>query len=117
MKYNKFRILIGVLTIVFFSYIQITHHADLLKLPLIKMILGFIFGNMLIEGITAFLEKRHEISLFFILVTICIFPSIFLNTHLHIMGLIPTLAIFIVFAVPISIMAMVMHHLEVKNNL
>ncbi|MFD2923155.1 hypothetical protein [Halobacillus naozhouensis] len=117
LKNILFQIIIGVITILFSSYALITHNEDILLLPFIQGILGFIIVVMLACGISAFRRKRKGLGLFFTFVTIFLFTIALLNNTMAIEGIIPILAMYIVFGVPIGIIVMLAHRVNTRNEL
>ncbi|MFC7320030.1 hypothetical protein [Halobacillus campisalis] len=110
-------IFVGVITTLFVSFALITQNDDLLLKPFIQLILGLITANVLVSGISAFHRKSKGLGLFFTFITLFMLSVIILNNTMTIEGIIPVMIIYIVFGVPIGIIAMFVHRINTRNEL
>ena len=117
LKHQLFRIIIGVITILFSSYALITHNINILLLPSVQFIFGLITATTLVSGVSAFREKRIGLGFFFIFETLFMFTVILLNNTMRIEGLTSVLVMYIVCGVPIGVLVMFAHRLETKSKL
>ncbi|MCT2534827.1 hypothetical protein NC661_04190 [Aquibacillus koreensis] len=108
---------IGVITTIFVSFALISQNDGLLLTPLIQLILGYVTAHVLISGISAFLKKRKGIGLFFTFITLFLLSVIILNNTMTISGFIPVITLYILFGVPIGIIAMIAHRINTRNEM
>ncbi|WP_430787555.1 hypothetical protein VBD025_16770 [Virgibacillus flavescens] len=114
---NSIKIAIGIITVALTGYPLLTNNQDILLLPAIQGILGFVTATMLLAGVSAFRKKRKIMALFYTIVTVYLACLILFNNSMTFKGLLPVLVIYIVGGVPIGIMAMFAYRLENKNRL
>ncbi|MDL4842354.1 hypothetical protein [Aquibacillus rhizosphaerae] len=118
MIHNKLiQILMGVITTLLLSYALISSNVEYLLLPYIQGVLGFIIVVMFIEGLSAFKQKRKGLGLFFIFLTLFMFTVIILNNTITVEGVIPLFILYVLFGVPIGIVAMFAYSLDNKDKL
>ncbi|MFZ3579570.1 hypothetical protein [Virgibacillus sp. DJP39] len=109
-------IIIGVITTLFSSFALITHNDELLLLPSIQLIFGLVTADMLVSGISAFRGKRKGLGLFFTFITLFMLTVVILNNTMTIEGIIPVIALYMFFGVPIGIIAMFAHRINTRNE-
>lgn len=112
-----FSISVGVLTTLFASFALITQNGGLLLLPLIQIIFGLVIANTLVEGISAFRRKRNGLGLFITFITLFMLTVIILNNTMTIEGMIPVFTMYIVFGIPIGIIALVAQRINTRSEL
>lgn len=112
-----FSAIIGFITALFASFSLITQNGDLLLQPLLQLILGVVTANSLVNGISSFHSKRRGLGLFFAFITLFMLTVIILNNTMTIEGIIPVIAMYILFGVPIGIIAMFVHRINNRNDL
>lgn len=112
-----FSIIIGVITTLFASFALIIKNAELLLLPLIQLIMGVVTAITLVDGISSFRWKRNRLGLFFTFITLFLFTVIILNNTMTIEGIFPAIAMYIVFGVPIGIIALFTPRISTRDDL
>ena len=106
-------IVVGVITTLFVSFALITQNGDLLVTPFLQLILGLVTADVLVSGISAFRRKSKGLGLFFTFITLLFMLSvIILNNTMTMEGTVPVITIYIVFGVPIGIIAMFVHRIN-----
>ncbi len=111
-----FSIIVGSITALFSSLALITHNGELLLSPAIQIILGLATGSTVVDGISAFRKKRQGLGLFFTFITLFMLTVIILNNTMTIDGIIPVLTLYIIFGIPLGILAMLAHRIDTRSE-
>ncbi|WP_407271758.1 hypothetical protein [Radiobacillus sp. PE A8.2] len=117
--FNKktFSIIVGVIATLFSSYALITQNHEFLLLPFVQLILGLVTANSLVDAILAFRRNSTRLGLFFTFITLFMLTVIILNNTMTIEGILPVLALYIIFGVTIGIIAMFARSIETRSEL
>ncbi|MFQ3543846.1 hypothetical protein Q7A53_07150 [Halobacillus rhizosphaerae] len=111
-----FSIIFGTTTALFSSLALMTHNGELLVSPSIQIMLGLATGSTVVNGISAFHKKQKGIGLFFTFITLFLLTVILLNNTMTTEGIIPVLTVYIIFGVPIGIIAMLEQRIHTRSE-